>query len=517
MERNNPAECRLGSLRYELGRCICVVAVLLLGCGWASGQSVTQNFTLQPGWNSIYLEVQPADPAVGHVFSNPAIDSVWEPKVRASTVAFIQNQNEAAFNRGGWAVYVPTNRPEAINNNLFAVAANRAYLVKVNGTSAIAVSVTGRPSLSSLPFQPDGLTLRGFLVDPANPPTFQTFFGPSGAHYNPSTGLQTIYRLNNRNSLWELVAATDLLTRGVSYWVNTAGASSYLAPLAAVASQGDGLDFGTVAEVEDLTLVNNTPNPMAVSIRDLGAGNRPLTYYFYSPTNTVPPAWLPLPAVYSLTLYPGTNQLLRLGIQRSQMINDTYQTVLAVSDGNGTLLRVPVTAQRPPLGPGGGGTIPAALQAGLWIGTISVGAVAETYNNITNTTPTKGSFDLRVLLHVRTNGVTRFLREVIEMFQNGAYTNDAAGNLVLSQSGQVVLLTDDTLLSQYTGTAMRDSTPVHGEFVIKGPRSRDPTPLPPSPMPRKLLAHENRDCIAGESAGQTGRSPGNWRDPSRAR
>src|ERR1017187_5949391 len=55
--------------------------------------------------------------------------------------------------------------------------------------------------------------------------------------------------------------------------------------------------------------------------------------------------------------------------------------------------------------------------------------------------------------------------------------------------------------------------PVHGEFVIKGPRSSDPTSLPPSPMPRKLLAHEKRDCIAGESAGQTGHSLGNWRGP----
>src|ERR1022692_1730793 len=59
--------------------------------------------------------------------------------------------------------------------------------------------------------------------------------------------------------------------------------------------------------------------------------------------------------------------------------------------------------------------------------------------------------------------------------------------------------------------------PVHGEFVIEVRRGGDPAPLPPSQMPRKLLAHEKRDSIAGASAGQTGRSPGNWRDPSRAR
>ena len=57
----------------------------------------------------------------------------------------------------------------------------------------------------------------------------------------------------------------------------------------------------------------------------------------------------------------------------------------------------------------------------------------------------------------------------------------------------------------------------HGEFVIKGPRSSDPDPLLLSPMLGKLLVHEKCDFSDGASAGQTGRSPGNWRDPSRSR
>src|ERR1035437_5190629 len=61
------------------------------------------------------------------------------------------------------------------------------------------------------------------------------------------------------------------------------------------------------------------------------------------------------------------------------------------------------------------------------------------------------------------------------------------------------------------------SPPVHGEFVIKGPRSSDPAPLLLSPMLGKLLVHEKCDFSDGASAGQTGHSPGNWRDPSRSR
>jgi hypothetical protein len=58
---------------------------------------------------------------------------------------------------------------------------------------------------------------------------------------------------------------------------------------------------------------------------------------------------------------------------------------------------------------------------------------------------------------------------------------------------------------------------VHGEFVIEVRRGGDPAPLLLSPMLGKLLAHEKCDSSDGASAGQTGRSPGNWRDASRSR
>jgi hypothetical protein len=467
--------------RSTWGRRFAALCAALIVAGGlpASAQVLTQTVSLQAGWNAVLLEVQPTDPAVGQVFSDPAISSVWEPKVRVSTVAFIQNQNEAAFNRGGWAVYVPTNLPESINNNLYGVAANHAYLVRLSGNRPVTLTVTGRPSLRALRFTPDSFTLRGFYVDPASPPTFLTFFSPSPAHYSSVAGLGSIYRLNNSTSTWEPVRASDPMTRGVVYWVYTVGASSYMAPLSATPSLGDGLDFGTEADEQDLTLNNNTANPMNVAITDLGTGNRPLTHYFYSAATTNPPAWLPLPQVYSLTVAPGAAVPVRLGIRRSQMTSDLYTTVLAITDGNGTLLRVPVSAQRSVPGAQGlvgrphpldvsPGTIPVASQAGLWMGAISVNAVAETYNNPTNPTPTRGSFDLRLILHVTTDGTTRLLREVIEMFQDGTYTNNAAGQQVLSQPGHTVLLTDDSLVSQYSGVALRDGTPVGRRISTAG-------------------------------------------------
>src|SRR5579859_1979590 len=107
------------------------VALLLPGSALqSSAQNYTQSMTLFPGWNAVFLEVTPSDPTVASVFSNSAIDSVWEARTRVSTVQFIQNQNEVVFNRAGWSVYIPINRIESVNNDLFAVAANHSYLVK---------------------------------------------------------------------------------------------------------------------------------------------------------------------------------------------------------------------------------------------------------------------------------------------------------------------------------------------------------------------------------------------------
>jgi hypothetical protein len=80
--------------------------------------------------------------------------------------------------------------------------------------------------------------------------------------------------------------------------------------------------------------------------------------------------------------------------------------------------------------------------------------------NPTNPTPTKSPFDLRLIIHVDTNGVARFLKEVVQMWQNGSTTNDADGYAVTEQPGHYVLVTDDRLISQFQGATLRDGVPV---------------------------------------------------------
>lgn len=68
--------------------------------------------------------------------------------------------------------------------------------------------------------------------------------------------------------------------------------------------------------------------------------------------------------------------------------------------------------------------------------------------------------NLRLLLHVDATGQTRLLKEVLQMWRNGTYTNDGAGNKVVAKPGQFVLLTDDALISQFQGATLRDGESV---------------------------------------------------------
>ncbi len=55
----------------------CVFAVIL-PCGSARGAPVSQTLTLLPGWNAVFLEVEPGDTDPGTVFADvTGLESVW--------------------------------------------------------------------------------------------------------------------------------------------------------------------------------------------------------------------------------------------------------------------------------------------------------------------------------------------------------------------------------------------------------------------------------------------------------
>lgn len=439
-------------------------------------QTLTQTFTLQPGWNALWLEVTPTNNAVAAVFAGLPLASVWTFQARLSAVQFIEDPNEAVWNRSSWRVFVPTNRPEAFQNNLFAVHANRAYLVHVTNTAPLAWSVTGLPSHRPIEWAPDAYNLRGFPVDPARAPTFADFFRFAPAHFDTAAGrLRKIYRLNPAGQ-WALVNGSDTMQRGIAYWVFSQGGSDFAAPLGLTLSQGDSLNYGASLGELPLDFRNLSPSNKTITVRDLCPPSV-LSYRRFSTNNA--DTWPALPVPHSLALAGNGEDQLRLAVRRQDFATPRHACLLEISDGQGTLYRLAVTANQAPTALAGPPVTPqqrAQSLAGLWVGTVTLNAVSEVNSGnlvtnplngavtrvgvSTNPTPTRSEVNLRLLLHVDTNGVTRLLREVIQMWADGAYTNDPSGFWRTATPGRFVLLTDDSLIPNYRAASVRDGQPV---------------------------------------------------------
>ena len=82
-------------------------------------QWVEQTITLEPGWNSIYLEVDPMPNQCDDIFGSIPIASVWTWNPKTTSVEYIQNPDTLLPKQSGWLAYFPTTSSERFLTNLF--------------------------------------------------------------------------------------------------------------------------------------------------------------------------------------------------------------------------------------------------------------------------------------------------------------------------------------------------------------------------------------------------------------
>lgn len=444
---------------------VCVFSLASFVCGGsARGQTMTQSFVLQPGWNSVYLEVQPADNRADAVFGGLPIATVWTRAERLSSVEFIQNASEDLFNQPGWLAWLNPSRADAFLGNLYAVLPNHAYLIQMTNSAPMTWNVSGRPSFRHSEWVPDSFNLKGLPVDSAIQPTFQEFFRPSVAHYDTAAArLQPIYRLSPAGE-WVLAAPDAVIRSGEAYWIFCKGASDYLAPMDVQLQRGDGIDFAEEIGEIGIRIRNRRTTSLNAVVRELNPTSpNALAYFQFDPT--AGGQWLDLPAPLVQSADAGGEARLRLAIRRRNISGSKFTSLLQITDGLGSRLMVPVAAEKTVITAAAlkKANVAAAAtsgHAGLWSGVVTIDGVSETRAvDPTAPTPVKAPLGLRIIIHVDAGGQARLLKEVIQMWRNGSYTNDTSGNLVLDKPGEYVLLTDDRLISEFSGATLRDGTP----------------------------------------------------------
>ena len=389
-------------------------------------QTVNQTITLTPGWNAVYLEVEPATSDCGTVFRDIPVLSVWWWDPRTDTVEFIQDPDTLVPEQQQWRVYFPS-YPKNILTNLFAIQGGMPYLIHLDGTETVQWTVTGRPCLPKIDWKTDSLNLVGFHLEEGNEPLFGDFFSASSAH-----DVQKIYIMNAAGD-WTQVTdpATTFMKRGEAFWIHCKGSSDFTGPLDVSLEQGETVDYAD-------SLVEQTVRIGNQSAADYGAvtvtltGNVPLNYWKYAPESNEA-GWTPLPV--DLPIPAGGQNRLRLAVDRTNFEpTETRNGIIEIRNSAGMQILLPVSAQ---------GTD----KTGLWVGHAVINKVSLPTRSDPPEIPATGSeAQIRLIVHQDSDGTVRLLKQVSQVWEG----DDTNGRFVLTTA------TDAQTLENYSGSTMRD-------------------------------------------------------------
>lgn len=462
---------RMGSLWLT------ALAALLLPLGSAHGEWGTQTLELSPGWNAVFLEVQPFENKCEVVFGGHPVESIWMWNKRFDSVQFVQDPNNLVPENPDWLTWFRDDHPSAFLNDLYAVFSNRCYLVKLGGDAPVTVELEGRREVRKRDWLQDSFNFVGFHIDPASPPAFSDFFGADKALAG-----QEIYRTlpSGENALVEN-PETEQLRAGEAYWIYTKGPTTFSGPLNIEMKDQNGLVFGNVMREHNLTIHNSSNAPRDVTVRLLPS-ERPTKATKSLKSLAGPVAlsyrrlvsWGEFDAPIDFTLAPGASQGLQLAVRRAAMQSNPdpdalYESVLEVRDDKGVRFLVPVSAN-------GGVNF-----AGIWVGSVTLDGVSEAGNasDSVTTTPTGSPFTFRIIVHVDGDGNAHLLQRVSLMQVQailGPSAEDPSVQEVVTPA-RYVAITDDSLLNQYEGISIRDGQLVGRRITAPAFGFQDPLPL----------------------------------------
>lgn len=407
-------------------RAVCCRALaFLLFSSVAHGQWAEQVVQLRPGWNAVYLSVEPADKRVESHFGSAAIRSIHtqEPALVAEnpcdpTVVGCVSNSEPA-----WLTWRPPSHTASFANQLTSLRAGRVYLI--NASQDAQVSILGNPLPGSVQWR-TGWNLAGGFVSQTDQPTFAEYFRNSPAHAGTTVfGLDTL-------ATWHPIDMNGSMMPGVGYWIRASQGTSYSGPIEIDEFTLRGVDFGRRLEEHainmrvtqgqsETALLTYRPSDSAPQGVPGVAGDVPLLVKEFKTEGDTPGwTWSSLSGAYEVALGPGLRST-RIAIDRSTelpqaLVNpdgtgQAYQGLIEVSDGRGFSRLVSVAGQM-------------SGNAGLWVGTVTVESVAWVHAGLmgeldeTSPRPTASPFSFRVLIHVDGTGAAKLLSEVMLLWDD---------------------------------------------------------------------------------------------------
>jgi hypothetical protein len=471
-------------------------------------QWTTQTILLRPGWNAVFLEIQPEPRQCDALFAGLQVESVWRYNRQAAAIQFIDDPSNLVPNQPDWLTYLSPGHPLAAASGLFTIEGGRPYLIKRSDDAPpVPWPVHGTPVIRPINWLVNSLNFVGFPLADNSVRTFRSFLS-----HAPALATNAAYRLAS-NGVWVRVnaPATTALPAGESFWIRATGPCDYGGTLAVDLNRRAGLQFGQALTEETLRIRNTSSVTNTITVRNLAsdeprtgdhpalAGRVPMSYWMADLGHNYV-GWTNLPAQLVSNVPPGGQWELRLAVRRPDMAlpalpvgasGALYQELLEISDGV-TRLRVPVTSQGLSAATSGASLPRAARQGkspapaspdrvGLWVGSATFRKVNQPQDPVAPQTPTNTAsvLQFRLIVHVDDQGQSRLLQKVLQRWENGTTkpAEDGSTNLVVGRSGRFVLLTDEKLAARYQGAAVVDGQAVGRRFSTAAFGFRQPVTL----------------------------------------
>lgn len=374
----------------------------------AQWQSTT--YTLNSGWNSIYLHGDASYTTPDLLFaSKPEVLEVWRWNPNPTQVGFTSTPLLPSNGTPEWSKWV-RGGPAA---SLIGLTGQSAYLVKCS--SAVSVAIAQRPMPPSNTWVRSGANLMGFpsKLNGGLYPTFSRYFAtfPVAIASNVKIFKYVGGELGASNPLQVFSTTSERLDRNQAYWFSSEVVGNFYAPVQITLSNNEGFAFGRRGSVITTRVMNRTAAVMTLTIAPVASNSPPsgqelITAGVALTRRTLDDegAWVetPIAAAYNEVIAPNSSVELSFGIDRSAMsgaADALYASLLRFTDSANTFdILIPATARKDSL-------------AGLWIGEAMVSAVES--KPLANAVKSTGStFPLRYLIHVADDGTARVLSQV---------------------------------------------------------------------------------------------------------
>jgi len=392
-------------------RALCLVAFgSLLFAGAAHAQWQTTTYSLNSGWNSIYLHGDATHATPDELFaSKPEVLEVWRWNPNPNQVGFTSTPLLPSNGTPEWSRWV-RDGPAA---SLIGLTGQSAYLVKCS--SAVSVAIAQRPMPPSNTWVRSGANFLGFPSSKAtgNFPTFSSYFTtfPAAIAANTKIFKYVGGDLGANNPVQIFSPTLERVNRDQAYWFSSEVVGNFYAPVQISLSNNEGFAFGRRGSVITARVMNRTAAVMTLQIAPVASNSPPsgqelITAGVPLTRRTLDAQGVsvetPIAAAYTEVIAAKSSVELSFGINRSAMTgaaNALYASLLRFTDSANTFdILLPATARKDTL-------------AGLWIGEAMVSAV-ESKPLASAVKPAGSAFPLRYLIHVADDGIAKVLSQV---------------------------------------------------------------------------------------------------------